>query len=1327
MSVATSQSKGQQKPSLKGFDFALKKGCIVDTRHDFPLTVQTLKMPKFKNSYNQGLPKAYDDNDIVDEETYLQSIVASYQVETSPGSGTFGPPITTSQTKPYVPIAIANPKFKSGYTSTHKITTINGHSYTVKYSDVKTSGVLGTGVGKKVITAQQFYERLGIKETNIAIVIDAASISFIEILVSGPKFTVQGKRPNVYYMYGPEVVNDPATKKAPDSKEFGKEAGANLIACVPMSPADFIYSYNWDNNQTPNTVYLDQFFTNYNFDLSELKVKKTGSSGSYITDLKITDQVNKVNNILIDSKSKNDINFLQSILKKLLDSLTGTKNQFMMSSSYQQKRSGDWLQVLLCSALKDKARAFKTYPNGKDNIVKLVERVFFVTHDRVAAAFNLLCGNDTFYTHHQPVPSFHSCFSYTLDNPEKVRADTISRANDCKTEVNELVGKLTALKGKLNNYINGEFAAYVTSKNEQLMSIINSYIDSGTPTPFNVTNINDSVHKIFTTCLQVIQIKKLVPDLSGYLSEIDENIVELRRIAGLNNSSETSNVDPVVSKEIISSYNTINTNFENIIKIHTEAINNIGLVKTEVGNLSKSFITIAANLWKWDTSDITRRNIQSLQDVTDTKNFGSDRNVFLYSINDIGDDVKMSISGLYYIYYSFIMNSSSGSFFTTNISGRTDPLNDIQFEKFKAVTLSFCVEVLLCLGNNGAKMRGIDIGTGTTTQQEQFNTIMSNGVAIQSLSPVAINKIINDFASKKIENSQLTDAIIVKENRNYNNQVKSKTFDGGVDSFEQPFQPNIDENAPIFSMGTVGKKKVNRQQGGENADENGENADENGEIIEQVDRQFGGSDSTAAFEFTTNQVTYPLMAYILLNPVWYKNLYDFVKDESPELLEDSVEQEETVNNEKIDEESMEATITKTIVDKTANLFKSLKTSGNEVFSTNEAEDMDSDEAQSITDPFLNNTICFHPLLPIYMITQAYYDTISNEYIHESNDFELFINYYKYLQVLSSNVIKIYERQDDATVSQSQTNNKVTAYAIGLGLKELLFTANNSQQGYTTCLETLGLRDEDFSEISSLTHLLSSSMIGKPELNVRDEIIGKMFLESSIFEEFVQSVGLIGIFNETLDQNFVYEYNSFKSNVFGFLDKLARKIIEDRGETIEHDSAYVPSSTSTETPSSTLSDSENNLQQMDDGTGSGVQLGPSPTQVPGYLSPTSLSPGSQVQSSLGATPAPTSSPTVAPFFGPSKRTGQDTMNNYNYANKKRFIGFDEPINMFERPNMTAISVRGGLSKKYKNKIKRHTKRAKTSRTNKIKSRKQNKTHKHKRTHKKTQKRKAAHHK
>jgi hypothetical protein len=413
------------------------RGSVVDTRHDFPVKVIELQQPQFKASYNKGLPVGYENDDIVDEEAYLQDVVVSYQVKNQNGS--WGP----VKTDKYVPIVVANPRLASGHFSEHKITTVNGHTYTVKYTDVRQPGQL---LLKQAITADTFCERLGI-ESNIAIVVDAASIGFFEILTSG-LWPAGRPRPKVYYMYGPEVVNDPATKKAPDAKEFKpSQNGVQLIPCVPMSPPDFVYEYEWDPAQSPGTSYLDSFFTTYKFNLSEVKTSKKGKSQTYTTDLKITDpRTPGLTNVLIDSKTKNDINFLQAILKKILANLSTDKNKFMMSSSYQQKRGGDWLQDLLCLAFRVRARAFKVYPGGTTNIAKEFDRAFLVTHDRVALAFNLLCGNDAFYTHHQPcglASSLHSCFSFSLDDITQIRQNTIDRANSIKGAAAQINAPLT--------------------------------------------------------------------------------------------------------------------------------------------------------------------------------------------------------------------------------------------------------------------------------------------------------------------------------------------------------------------------------------------------------------------------------------------------------------------------------------------------------------------------------------------------------------------------------------------------------------------------------------------------------------------------------------------------------------------------------------------------------------------------------------------------------------------------------------------------------------------------------------------------------------------
>lgn len=134
-----------------------------------------------------------------------------------------------------------------------------------------------------------------------------------------------------------------------------------------------------------------------------------GKSSEYITNLNIKylDENNILqSNILPDSKKKNDINILASplrILVNLFSNLSSSsksindkvkqffsfknkkensqntveKNNFLMNSGFQQKRSGDWLQVLLCAALKDKSRPFYNFiTKDKANITKNIQRVF---------------------------------------------------------------------------------------------------------------------------------------------------------------------------------------------------------------------------------------------------------------------------------------------------------------------------------------------------------------------------------------------------------------------------------------------------------------------------------------------------------------------------------------------------------------------------------------------------------------------------------------------------------------------------------------------------------------------------------------------------------------------------------------------------------------------------------------------------------------------------------------------------------------------------------------------------------------------------------------
>ena len=340
---------------------------VGDTRHDFGYGKE--KLAPVQANYNTGLPASY--NEITSEEVCLNSVIKDYSNQNNEK-------VENSNNGSYA---------HTGMKYNHDITTINNYTYAISYADVKPN--------KELIQAKDFYSQLNMEDTEIAIVIDATSISFFEILKNGDNIAN-----NVYYIYGPEVINDPATKKSVSSKDFTLNGGVNLIPCLPLNPSSFVYEYQFQANQ--DSLYLDQYFTNYQFDLSEIQQNKMGKSENYLTNLTISykDPATKevYNNVLVDSKSKNDISFLSSILTNVIQLLVGKKsflsgifgskkvdkntnigkNNFLMNSAFQQKRSGDWLQVLLCAALKDKSRGFySTMDPKKQNITKNARRDSF--------------------------------------------------------------------------------------------------------------------------------------------------------------------------------------------------------------------------------------------------------------------------------------------------------------------------------------------------------------------------------------------------------------------------------------------------------------------------------------------------------------------------------------------------------------------------------------------------------------------------------------------------------------------------------------------------------------------------------------------------------------------------------------------------------------------------------------------------------------------------------------------------------------------------------------------------------------------------------------
>jgi len=1074
---------------------------VGDTKHDFG---SSFISDQQKDDYNSGLPMKY--TNIMDEPGCLNSVIKNY---------TIGSTVNTNNNT-YLPISIANPGYESGKNSQHTIETINGYNYTVNYTDVKprVKGNEGTN-----ITGPQFFENLDITDNNIAIVVDAASIKLTEILSTGT-FTT-GTRRNVYYIYGPEVVNDPATKKHPEDLIENNSNGVKFVPCISTNPQSFVYDYNFTTYPSENTIYLEQFFTKYNFALSEIIPASKGRSISYTTNLTISDKENGKNiNPIIDSKSKNDITFLTKFISDAWSFLSNRKantpeksnNQFLLSSGYQQKRSGDWLQVLLCSSLRDKSRGIKLYPGTTpSNLIKEVERVFFVTHDQIALAFALLNGIDCIFTHHNGKHHFHSAFVYKLNDPvtelrNKSILVTSIKSGENKIKITTLFNKV---KTEIDTYMTNVFDANVITVVNNLNTTLDEITGKlpNTASQFDVNIFNENVKNIFTKALIIVFYISQFPNLSDLQDEYNAIIID--------NLFEQGTDDEVIKK-----YNELTGKLNNTLLIIKQATKNNDSVDKQVktqntNSFKKSPIYKAVENWDWDTSSIRSRDLQTISNILDTRNYGNDRNIFLYNINDLYDESKQKITYIFKTFYDFIMANPKESY-TIN----TKSIVEAQYNKFKAVSSSFCIEVLLNLGSVG--------GGETITPQIIIDTMDSFMKQNEKI------EFTGDDGKKETLpiNNLLTDTVIISEDNAYNTNIVSKS-----DNIEIGINENQDE--------------------------------------------------VASFEINAKQATIPLLNLIVFTENNIQNFktnsqdaltqFEGVPTSTPKEIEETSEnnlsemdiQEENLNQPSSNKkESISEKIKRIIISK---LFKfKPKTSivgGSKIDTENNTKEnatnlqllidslptLEKSETTTTTveskNVFEDTTICYHPLVPLYLLTQAYNSLINNEDIKNSIDFQLYVNCFIFMNIVKELLLETY--------SEDNNVNKMTAYAIGLGLRELLFTSNVFTNRYETCKEILKADDNVYAEVYSLISTLSMSVSGKVTLSESQIETSKIFFESKMFKNFAESLDVNTIFTTTLDDinddNIVEFVNNLKQQSITFSTDLAEQIFKDRKSTSYNDS------------------------------------------------------------------------------------------------------------------------------------------------------------------------------
>jgi hypothetical protein len=1063
----------------KGLADTLANKSAADSWHDFHTSIAGIEAIIKNNieKYKNGLPNMGEELDLgnfSNEAKALSSVIQDHPGGICPFSDYL------------VGKCLGQQNLINGQNSAYTIRTINGNEYSVKSKVVATKDVFGT---KTYITASDFVEHFEI-EDNTAIVIDAAAVSILDILKNGDVVNQ-----TIYYAYVPEVVNDPAPKTPVDSAIFNKIGGVRLHSCLSNTPPSHNYNYSYNNKLDGNSIgdkktnpYL-KFFTKYNFQLSELQITQKGKTFDYTTNLLISTPNNTNDGVytanIIDSKKKNNINFLSSILINIIKSIVTefgsgvnsgnrSKKEFLFNTSFQQKRSGDWLQVLCCLLLKSRKLKSLT-KNGAaiENIENSISEVYFVTHDRIALAFALLCGLNCIYTHADTRGAYVFKKPQMLDNVESKREKVkhiidieFSRSQKNTEYQNKYIDKETSIS-RYNTFRGEIIQKYEASITSFKFEIKDNNLDSD--------KFSEYTSSLFSECLIYNFLLLNLPDIQTQYAKIGSDVAYLRGIF-------------VIDSQIV---NLTDSSLNTIINLHKQIINEIGSFYmtiqkyfngvTPVINILKTIDTFKKNAsyklasgWMWSNAQGNSRIWSAFKNMTGVDSYKSDRNSFLYNLHLLPDNIKQYIFDKYSDILTFLEDDN------VNILERQVDMADTRKNKFLVVAKSFCTEVFLNFGHSdpsGSSAAGIDIRRG--------------------LNP---KKNCDEKIHRGIDNNLLSEAKIISENSSTTleycseKQKKTKTWSSYYKKKMKPLNPgniNFYESGVIPDIYVETAKNLNEEQTeiGFDNENDGIYINSGGAPVTRSHTKMskGGITNLESFEngytmFSDFQNNIKESTYVLLNlSLLYKtDIFQSVVNFATNALNSNIEAPRIRNIEKLtlgvgdpldktepsDTQEPPEPIDYSVYPMSERIFgyadrrppatapapvggTNINLHGGGPIFNDDSEKLasltelagqlhtepgpDAEQIPPDTDLLLNGNQFFHPMLPIYMIAESLNEVVRNGSVEKSLEYDLYLNYLNYITILRDTLHESYQTKKNVDIA--------VAYIIGAGLKELLFTTD----------------------------------------------------------------------------------------------------------------------------------------------------------------------------------------------------------------------------------------------------------------------------------------------
>jgi hypothetical protein len=1025
---------------------------------------------------------------------------------------------------------------------------------------------IGADFGKTFVTNTN----LGGEKGQAALIVDFSQHHFMQSLVQG----VKDNAFTVHYLMTPEVVNDPAGKPNIHNQSlFGSGVGGvNLISYIQAGDSPTSYTSYDVTNPSP----ANNFFSRYNFTLSPIKqtfIK--GKAENLITTLDIDydDKQDKppLTDTITDSKGENSVTSVLGYLKDVIKKINkwGTNgvlpfnrvDAFSFNSKCQQKRGGDWFQVLSCLDAKNRnfTQILPNLATGDAAAQKIPPcPVYLVTHDQIAVSYALLNGVNVIY-----IDYYGTIYVF------KNTGDSTTLITSGKT-MEQILFEGIKQKWILNRSTINPFPLI-----NQLLRTCEQYTAART-LYFKGNTFSIGIENQFkTTCQNIIRdIQPLTTskDLGNIQKGMTSNMQRLFREAVVLMFSQLNLLDISSDCRYVSENkhildNNYDISFNAQINNLNSSINNIQSVQNRFGNIAATVVGVSTDKLFTDWITITVSKLDVYKTANNILTGGNDEDTpptffltrLVNFLNTSGTEERKTDS---HIFLPFIQS--------LDIASRNSIKNVLQNAIVVTENYSSILSATPARTSRTGKM---------SPSQLYFNKL---GNLIQE----ALIFVITDNTTENDYNNEIA---TVDKTRIANIDSDSNLITDGMSSFESTdsllLQTDWDELV-IFFTDDLSKSS-------NYASESPLTVTDDIKIVTD-DIKYGGTvlsyygqekkrkkNVTTAFcDVSVKQITWPLITSVLLNSAQNTHIIDifiariqyyiaeYVAPEGQNLTGDEmITTERDINNQTINllEQKpynprpplilpptkktrytggdLSNSSDELSIDESAGVTMSLSELATRLYDIHSNKNNNNILPNSNTDLMLDTNLGFHPLVPIYAMLAPFFSTLGPKAAGDP----FFYTYFTYINILEKmkSVIE--------TKYLNNTNNpaeSASAYLIGFGLNTMLIKSHTSILQNNEILKVLDMSQQEYFEFSLKNDSFGGLFSGSVSQDTDEEAIGISLINNELFTNFINNeVNIKEILQTGTPVINLPNYEVLKERIFKIMGEIVVKVNADRGTPI----------------------------------------------------------------------------------------------------------------------------------------------------------------------------------